>query len=216
MAAGTLTVKVPGIPVPLVFGEHVHDRDWSTSRLGTTQSAELPILSAAEGETIPGGTAILSNREATLPAGGQRGYPVGYEAFVYSIQLVFGSATGAKYNNAVPVASGPTDGDLAQVYARALFRFSIQGKRRAQGPLYKFPSGGGMFLTGADDTNATNRLRSNNGMPSPRDQAAFIVPHHLEPNVPFKGAFLFDAAVALGQTFDIEGHIEGLLRRPVQ
>ena len=213
---GTLTIRVPGIPTPIKFGDHVHDRDWSTTRLGTTQSAALNILSAAAGEVIPGGTTTLTDRESTMPAGGQRGYPTGYEAYIYSIQLVFGSATGAKYNaGAVPAASSPADADMSQLYARCKFEFKYQRKVRAQGPLYKFPSGGGMYLTGNDTSNASNRLRSNNGVPSPRDQAAFILPHHLEANIPFTGALSFDAALVLAQNMDIEGHIEGLMNRPV-
>lgn len=218
-STGTLTVKVPGIPVPLEFGEHVHDRDWSTSRLANTQSAGLSVLAAAESEVIPGGTTTLTGRESTIPAGGSRGYPLGYEAYVYSIQLCFGSASGGgKFNALVPAASSPADGDMLQLYARTKFSFIIQAKTRSHGPLHKYPSGGGMFLTGTDTSNATNRLYSNNGKPSPRDQAAYLIPHKLEPDVPFKGSLTFDVALALSgsNTMDIEGHIEGLIKRPVQ
>ncbi|OHD26659.1 MAG: hypothetical protein A2Y38_02940 [Spirochaetes bacterium GWB1_59_5] len=137
--------------------------------------------------------------------------------YVYSIQLVFGSATGVRYNNTITAASSPTDGDFAQVYGRTLFKFTVQNKLKSQGGVYKYPSGGGMYLTGADSSNATNRLWSNNGLPSPRDQAAFIIPHLLEPNIPFAGEFSFDAALALtgSNTLDIEGNIEGIEKRPV-
>ena len=216
MARGTIAVKVPGIPVEMVLGEHVHDREFSTSRLAATQSTQVSILAAAQGETIPGGTTTLTIRESTIPAGGQRGFPVGYEMFVYSIQLVFGSGTGVRYNNAVPAASAPSDGEMIQVYARTLFNFLVQNKSRSHGPVYKYPSGGGLYLTGNDTSNATNRLWANNGRPSPRDQAAFLLPHHLETDVPFRGTLDFDAALVLSQTLDVEGHIEGICRRPVQ
>ena len=212
---GTTKVALPGIPEELVFGDYVHDREWSTSRFATTQSASVTALNAAAGELQPGGTASLTTRQATMPAGGGRGFPPGYDMYVYSIQLVFGSATGVRYNNAVTAASSPTDGEIVNVYTRTLFQFRVQNKLKSHGPVYKYPSGGGMYLTGADSSNATNRLWSNNGMPSPRDQAAFIIPHYLEPNIPFAGEFSFDAALALTQTVDVEGHIEGILKRPV-
>jgi hypothetical protein len=216
-ADGTTSIRMPGIPGEIAFGDWIHNREWSTSRFANTQSAAVGALNASAGELQPGGSASLTTRQATMPAGGGRGFPPGYEMYVYSIQLVFGSATGVRYNNTITAASSPTDGDFAQVYGRTLFKFTVQNKLKSQGGVYKYPSGGGMYLTGSDTSNATNRLWSNNGLPSPRDQAAFIIPHLLEPNIPFAGEFSFDAALALSSsnTLDIEGNIEGIEKRPV-
>ena len=216
-ADGTTSIRVPGIPGEIAFGDWIHNREWSTSRFTSTQSAAVPALSAAAGELQPGGTTSLTTRQASMPAGGGRGFPPGYEMYVYSIQLVFGSATGVRFNNAVTVASGPADGDFAQVYCRTLFTFKVQNKLKSHGGIYKYPSGGGLYLTGNDTSNATNRAWSNNGLPSPRDQAAFIIPHLLEPNIPFAGEYNFDAALALSasNTLDVEGNVEGIEKRPV-
>jgi len=54
-----------------------------------------------------------------------------------------------------------------------------------------------------------------NGAPSPRDQAAFVLPIELRPNVAFRGEFEFESALAISSALDIETHLQGLYKRPV-
>lgn len=200
---GTLTVEVAGVPYPLEFGDWVDDRLWSTCQFATTQQTTLQTLIGAPGDPMPGNTsATLSKRESNLPRGAGAGLPDGYEMLVFSIQHVMGS-------NMNDLPAGLTLADISDIFDRTVFSFLVQNKVKNMGPLYKHPAGSGGY--GRTDASA----QVNNGVPSPRDQAAFVLPIELRPNVSFRGEFEFDAALSLASAVQIETHLQGLYKRPV-
>lgn len=198
---GTLTVKVPGFPEPLAFGDWVHDALWGTISVPTAQTAALRGLQATVSEQKPGASAgtLLSERETNLPGPGNSGLPSAWAALVYSIQLVI--APGA--NLAV--------GDMRDLHAKALFRFKISTKTYSEGPLYRFPAAGG--IEGFTTANATTWI--NNSGSSPASRRGFVIPHYLKPNVSFAGEVSFESSTSLAATDDVEIVLEGLIKRPV-
>lgn len=198
----TLKIEVAGVPYPLEFGDWVDDRFWSTCQFATNQSTPVTTLAAGYGDTLPGGTGTLNIRQSNLTQGAGRGMQDGYEMLVFSIQHIIGS-------NMPP--AGKTAIILDDILEKTVFAFYVQNKKKHEGPLYKMPSGSGQY-----DPQATQG--SNNGVPSPRDQSAFVLPIELRPNVAFKGEFQFSAALAAlttGSVFNIETHLQGLVKKPV-
>lgn len=198
---GTLTIKVPGFPEPLAFGDWVHDAIWGTVSVPTSQTAPLRGLQATVSEQKPGAAAatLLTERETNLPGPGNSGLPSAWAALVYSIQVVIAPGVNVSI------------GDMRNLHLVTLFRFKLSTKAYSEGPLYRFPAAGG--IDGFTTNNATQWL--NNSGSSPGSRRAFVIPHYMKPDVSFMGELTFEAATSLDATRDIEVVLEGLIKRPV-
>ena len=192
-----LSIRVPGVPFDLTFGDWVHDRFWGTGQFAAAQSTPLDPLSAAGSQAKPGTTTALTIRENNLPSPGTTGLPQNWEALIYSIQIV----------PAVAISLA----DAQDIQTKTLFEFLIGRKVYSSGPVNKFPAGASVYLF--TTANATTQVT--NGPPSPRDQGAFIIPHHIRALGQFAGKFSFGAALSITAR-DMEVHLEGLIKRPVQ
>lgn len=201
MAAGTTTVRVPGMARAFELGDWVQDRFFSTTAFGATQSAEVNALIGAPGDVKPGGTATLTQRESNLPRSGGNGLPPGYEAYVYSLRIFLGASL---------TTASVALADVRDMYVKTLFTFKIQDKAKSTGPLYAYPQGSDAFVF--TTANATTYV--SNGQPSERHANAYIIPYELKPDVPFRGTFTFDAALSISAQ-DIEVAAVGLIKRPV-
>lgn len=201
-AEGTLTIKVPGFPEPLAFGDWVHDAIWGTISIPTSQTATLRGLQATVSEQKPGAAAgtLLSERETNLPGPGNSGLPSAWAILIYSIQIVMAPG------GAITVA------DMRDLHAKCLFKFRIHTKTYSEGPLYRFPAAAG--IEGFTTANATTWLNNSGGTPGSR--RGFVIPHFLKPGVPFAGEFSFESSTSLTATWDQEVTLEGLVKRPVQ
>lgn len=199
---GTLSIRVPGFPEPLAFGDWVHDSIFGTVTFGTTQSATLRGLQATVSEQKPGAAAgtNLTERETNLPGPGNSGLPSAWSVLVYSIQIVVG-----------PGDANVTLANMRDIHIKTLFRFKISTKTYSEGPVYRFPAAGG--VDGMTTLNATSIV--NNSSANPGGRRGFVIPHFMKPGVPFAGEFSFDAALALSAALDIETALEGLIKRPV-
>lgn len=200
--AGTLTIKVPGFPEPLAFGDWVHDAIWGTVSVPTAQTAPLRGLQATVSEQKPGAAAgtLLTERETNLPGPGNSGLPSAWALLVYSIQIVISPGTN------ISIA------DMRNLHTVTLFEFKLAKKAYSEGPLYRFPAAGG--IEGFTTNNATQWL--NNSGSTPGSRRAFVIPHFMKPDVAFMGELSFEAATSLSATHDIEIVLEGLVKRPVQ
>jgi len=198
---GTLTIRVPGFPEPLAFGDWVHDQLYGTISIPTAQTATLRGLQATVSQQKPGAAAgiNLSERETNLPGPGNSGLPSAWAALVYSVQVVM--APGVN----IAIA------DMRNIHLNTLLRFKISTKTYSEGPLYRFPAAGG--IEGFTTNNATQWL--NNSGASPYSRRGFVIPHYMKPGVSFAAEFSFEAATSLTATTDIETHLEGLIKRPV-
>lgn len=201
-AAGTMTIRVPGFPEPISFGDWVHDSLWGTVSVPTAQTAPLYGLQATVSQQKPGAAAgtLLSERETNLPGPGNSGLPAGWALLIYSIQIVI--APGVDISIA----------DMRNLHLVGLFQFRILQKAYSEGPLYRFPAAGG--IEGFTTNNATQWL--NNSGSHPGSRRGFVIPHYLKTDIAFAGVVRFEAATGLDATRDIEINLEGLVRRPVQ
>ena len=196
---GTLTIRVPGFPEPLSFGDWVHDSLYGQVEVGTTDSATIRGLQATVSENIPGGSSVLTERQTNLPGPGNSGLPAGWAALIYSIQVVI--APGVDI----------TIGDMRQLHLQSFLRFKISTKTYSEGPLYRFPAAGG--IEGFSTNNATQWL--NNSGSSPSTRRGFVIPHYLKPQVSFAAEIAFGSAVSMSSSRVLEIALEGLIKRPV-
>jgi len=243
---GTLTVKIPGFPQPISFADWTHDNLFHTVELQGLDTNEVQAFIGAQGTQIPGGTRILTEVDTNIPRSGDNGLSEGWEALVYSIQLepvremARDATTGAftLENNAHqvsrPVHVGGDDpaytagGVLFDFIRKTYCRFTVNQKVKSEGPAVNYPQGVGISVFGT----TTDLEVANNGIPSPRDARAFVLPVWIQPNIAFvmklrPQVALGNSALALGYVdwsnitavalgFDIRVRLVGLVKRPVQ
>lgn len=244
-AQGTLTVRVPGYPTPIQFADWTHDRLFHTVQMANGNTLEVQAFIGGKGSPIPGGTRPLSPVDTNLPKSGDNGLPEGWEALVYNIELQMvrefeTTAVGAnvtlgdsatQYSRPAHVGGADpniiTNGSLFDFLRKTYVRFEVNGKLKSEGPAEKYPQGSGISVFGT----TTDLELANNGIPSPRDAAAFVLPIWLRANISYVAKLQPQAAIGdfslapvdwasftgtPGFGFDIRVTLRGLIKRPVQ
>lgn len=242
---GTLTVKIPGFPQPIQFADWTHDSLFHTVELQRGDTNEVQAFIGAQGSPIPGGSRVLTEVDTNIPRSGDNGLSEGWEALIYSIQLepvremarIAAQAAFTLEDTAAVQLSRPTHvggGDPAYLSGGILFdflrksfvKFTVNQKVKSEGPAVKYPQGAGISVFGT----TTDLEIANNGIPSPRDARAFVLPIWIQPNIAFVAKIrpqvaLGDAVIvdwsglpggAAAFGFDVRVHLVGLVKRPVQ
>lgn len=214
---GTLTVRVRGVPFPIEFADWTHDRLYHTVEFEGGDAQIIQTFIGAAGSPIPGGSRVLTIVDTNIPRSGDTGLQEGWEMLIYSIQLQV--VREMARNNAQQAfalqdqtnAGGATQfsrnvhlggydpantvgGVLFDFMRKSYHRFQVNQKVQSEGPVEKYPQGSGISLF----TTATSAENANNGMPSPRDQMAFVLPIWLRPNIAYVGVLAPQAALGIG------------------
>lgn len=257
---GTLTVRVRGVPFPIEFADWTHDRLYHTVEFEGTDSQVIQAFIGAQGAPIPGGNRPLTAVDTNIPRSGDTGLQEGWEMLIYSIQVeitremarnanqqyfqlqdVTNVGGASQYSRNTHVGgydpANQAGGVLFDFMRKTYHKFQVNQKVQSEGPASKYPQGSGLSVFGT-----TTALEvANNGMPSPRDQSAFVLPIWLRPNIAYVALLAPQAALGIGgssaavgppfQTvtgyfdwssipasnigFDVRETLEGLLKRPV-
>jgi hypothetical protein len=224
----TLTVKVAGMSEPVKFADWRWDRLYSTVNFSDQDSSKREWFIGTPGIQIAGGRRSLTDIDTNIPRSGDAGMPVDWEAFIFTIR------TGVLRVVGTPDPGAPVDFDDTSVNSdtpnrRTLFElnrkckieFKVNNKTRNEGRYEDYPSGGGITLV----TNDLAETLANNGVPSPRDGFALVIPVHLRPNVGFKVTVTPVSRLALTQAQQVNDQpftsvetwckFEGLVKLPV-
>ena len=223
--AATLTIRVPGSPFPIAFQDWIHDKKWATAQFNNGAIARVDLFSAGPGQPIPGGTRALTAVDTNLDRAGTSGLSPGNEALIYAIKITqkaLGFNAGA--------AAGPGDPRVPSTLAslfdlndKIYVDFEYNRKTRSEGLIVNYPSGHGINVQGV----VTGFEVAHNGITSPRDQLAFVMPLWLRENISFNlflqpvaalvqnWVFVY-AAVQYTQSYtEVTGELEGLIQKPV-
>jgi hypothetical protein len=245
-STGTLTVKIPGFPQPIQFADWTHDNLYHTVEFAAGDTNEVQAFIGAQGSPIPGGSRVLTEVDTNIPRSGDNGLSEGWEALVYSIQLEpvremirNSAATSAFTLEDIAGVNGQLSrpihvggGDPAYLAGGVLFdflrktycKFTVNQKIKSEGPAINYPQGVGISVFGT----TTDLEVAGNGMSSPRDARAFVLPVWIQPNIAF--VMKMRPQVALGDAnlinwsklatpvygFDVRIRLVGLVKRPVQ
>ena len=214
---GTLTVRVRGVPFPIEFADWTHDRLYHTVEFEGTDSQVIQAFIGAAGSPIPGGQRVLTAVDTNIPRSGDTGLQEGWEMLIYSIQIQivremgrnaaqqffqFQDVSNVGGANQLSRAAHVGGYDPANVAGGVLFdffrktfhRFAVNQKVQSEGPAEKYPQGSGISVFGT----TTSLEVANNGLPSPRDQSAFVLPIWLRPNIAYVAQLSPQAALGLG------------------
>lgn len=243
---GTLTVKIPGFPQPISFADWTHDNLYHTVELQGGDTNEVQAFIGAQGSPIPGGTRVLTEVDTNIPRSGDNGLSEGWEALIYSIQLEpvreiarsAGAFTledgGAQLSRPVHVGGGDpaylAGGELFDMLRKIYVKFTVNQKVKSEGPGVNYPQGAGIHVFGT----STDLEVASNGIVSPRDARAFVLPVWIQPNIAFVAKMRPQVALGNGvaapwytdwaqPTFtsvaigmDWRVRLVGLIKRPVQ
>jgi len=256
---GTLTVRVRGVPFPIEFADWTHDRLYHTVEFEGGDSQMVQTFIGAQGAPIPGGQRTLTLVDTNIPRSGDTGLQEGWEMLIYSIQLQVvremgrnvaqqffqlqdtTNSTNVQFSRGVHLGGyDPTNtagGVLFDFLRKTYHKFQVNQKVQSEGPVEKYPQGSGPTVFGT----TTSLELASNGIASPRDQSAFVLPIWLKPNIAYVGLLAPQAALGIGGAlatsgppfptiegyfdwtgipatnlgFDVRETLEGLLKRPV-
>lgn len=233
--AGTVGVAPGTITFTLPTGQTVSVEDWIDDKLYNTvqftngQVASVTAFSAGYSQQISGGTRTTTRVDTNIPRSGDSGLPQSWEMFIYGIGIklvrVMRAATGqtspALADGSGALSNVPTLATLFNVDRLTYFTFTYNEKEFTRGVMQDYPQGHGysVFSTNANFESAQN------GVPSPRDRNALVLPIWMRENLSYRATFQPEGALVINQvasdggtnlTFaDVKVYLYGLIRRNV-
>lgn len=228
VAPGTTTVTLPD-GTTIALADWIDDKLYSTVQLATGQATPVEAFSNGRSQPIPGGTRISTRVDTNVPRQGGSGLPKDWEMLIYGWGLkltrVMRPPTGASQptlaDTGGALSNPATLNTWFQIDRLLFFQYEYNGKQYTQGVPQDYPQGHGFYVF---STNMAFEY-ANNGVPSPRDRQALVLPVHMRENLSFTGVFQPEAALVINQaasdggtalTFaDLKLYDYGLIKRTV-
>lgn len=226
-APGTTTITLQD-GTTIALSDWIDDKLYGSVELVTGQNNQVIAFSNGKSQPIPGGTRVQTRVDTNIPRNGETGLPKDWEMLVFAWGWKLTRAMRATNAGAVILPdtggalSDPVDQRTYFNLDRMLFfQYNYNDKKYTEGTLQEYPQGHGMVLV---TTNAS-REQVNNGVPSPRDRLALILPVHERENLSFQGTLQPEAALVIAQAASDGGnnldHVDaklykfGLIKRTV-
>lgn len=212
VAPGTTTMTLPdGAVVQLV--DWIDDKLYGSVELENSDATAVEAFSNGRSQPIPGGSRAQTKVDSNVPKSGDAGLPTSWEMLIYGWGIepvrVMSTATLAATSTFVRATT------MFNLDRLLYFEFQYNGKAYTSGRLTDYPRGGGIDVT----STATDFERANNGIPSPRDAVALVLPVHMREGLGYKGVFQPESALVIsqsGNTFcDVRTIARGLIKRSV-
>lgn len=229
VAPGTTTLTLPNGQT-VAISDWIDDKLYSTVQITNGQTSPVEAFTAGRSQPIPGGTRASTRVDTNIPRNGDSGLPQSWEMYVYGIGVKMvrvmraptatpGSPTLADGSGAL--SNPPILNTLFQFDRVTYLEFSYNGKTYTYGVMQDYPQGHGYYVFA---TSSAFEL-AQNGVPSPRDRNAMVLPIDLRENLGFKMSFQPEAPIVLSQpasdngvalTFaDVKTYLYGLIKRSV-
>lgn len=228
VAPGTSTLMLPTGQV-LQISDWVDDKFFGSVQLQNNQTTPVEAFSTGRSQPIPGGTRAQTRADTNVQRAGETGLPTSWEMMIYGI--------GVKLVRVERPANGQTQPQLAdgsgalsnpatlstlfQIDRVTSLDFLYNNKSYSQGVTQDYPQGHGFYVF---STNSTFEY-AQNGVPSPRDRNALVLPIHLREGLSYKMAIQPEGPLTINQpasdggtnlTFaDMKVYLYGLIKRNV-
>lgn len=228
VAPGTTTITLPN-------GQTVSIEDWIDDKLYSTvqfqngQTSPVEAFVSGRSQPIPGGTRAATRVDTNVPRSGDTGLPMSWEMYVYGIGVmltrVMRPATGATQpvlaDGSGALSNPPTLQTLFNIDRVTYLEFIYNDKKYTYGVIQDYPQGHGYSVF---STNSSFEI-AQNGVTSPRDRNALVLPIWLRENLAYKLSFSPEAPLVINQTAsdnstaltfaDCKSYLYGLIRRNV-
>ncbi len=227
-APGTTTITLPDGST-IALADWIDDKMFGSVQLTNGQGTPVEVFSAGRSQPIPGGTRIQTRVDTNIPRSGDTGLPKDWEMLVYGIAIKATRACRPQTGATQPVLADGAGALSDPLNLRTwfnidrvtAFNFEYNSKSYSSGVPQHYPQGHGFYVF---STNPAFEL-AQNGMPSPRDRVALVLPIHLRENLGFKGIFQPEAPLGIAQPasdggavlgfVDLRVDLNGLIKRSV-
>jgi hypothetical protein len=224
VAPGTTTLTLP-TGQSIALSDWIDDKHWTTVELEDGDNESLDAFASGRSQQITGGTRANTLVDTNVPRNGNIGLPKDWEFMVYGWAMevirvmrpngVETSPRLTSYSNPVQLST------MFELDRRLFNRYMYNGKMYTEGLFRDYPQGHGISVF---TTNTTTEL-ANNGVPSPRDRIALVLPVHERESLGYGFEITPVIALAIAQpALDGEGDLNfvdlriiknGLIRRTV-
>jgi hypothetical protein len=176
-APGTTTLTLPG-GFSIALSDWIDDRHWTTIELQNGDSDTLTAFASGRSQPIVGGTRASTLVDTNIPSTGLNGLPKDWEFLVYGLAAEIMRVTRANAGETNPRLSSYSDPvnlrTFFEINRRIAMSYVFNGKSYSTGLIFDYPAGHGFQLF---TTQPAVEL-ANNGVPSPRDRVAMVLPIH--------------------------------------
>lgn len=235
VAPGTSTLELPD-GTTIALQDWIDDKHYGVGQLQSGSSSVIQLFSAGRSQQIPGGQSgrTLNKVDTNIPRSGDNGLQKDWEGLWYGLGLQISRVSRPPTGQSQPIFPDASQGGAAGAFSdpaslRTMFNldrilafdYQYNGKSYSQGVLTQYPQGYGFNLVAT--TSATELAQ--NGVPSPRDRVAMVLPIHERENLSYTMVIEPQANIFIGQpasdsgatlTFaDIKCIKSGLIKRPV-
>lgn len=235
VAPGTSTIELPD-GTTIALQDWIDDKHYGVGQLQSGSASVLQLFSAGRSQPIPGGQSgrTLNKVDTNIPRSGDNGLQKDWEGLWYGIGLMIVRCSRPPTGQSQPQFADDTQGGTTGALSdpptaqtewsldRILaFDYQYNGKSYAQGVMQDFPQGHGFNLVA---TTSASEI-AQNGVPSPRDRVAMVLPIHERENLsytmvvePQANIFIAQTASDSGATLtfaDLKCYKYGLIKRPV-
>jgi hypothetical protein len=208
VAPSTTTLTLPDGST-IALADWIDDKLYGSAQFMNGQSTPLEVYSSGRSQPIPGGQRVQTRVDTNIPRNGDSGLPKDWEMLVYGwgIKVVRAcrppdgkdqpiladEQTGG--GNAGALSDPPNLRTLFQMDRVTFFQYEYNAKFYSQGVIQDYPQGHGysVFAT------TTGFELAQNGVPSPRDRVALVLPVHERENLGYKGVFQPEAPIVINQ-----------------
>ena len=226
ISPSTTTITLPDGQT-IALADWIDDRLFGSAQLATGQTGDIEAFSTGRSQSIPGGARNQQRCDTNVLKSGDNGLPKDYEMLVYGIAISYVRAMRAV---AGVFSLADTGGALSDpVWLRTAFNvgrvtafyFEFNNKKYSEGVIADYPAGTGYSVF---STNNAFEL-AQNGVPSPRDRVAMVLPIHMREMQSFKGVLQPQVALVIAQpasdlgavmtAVDVKVTLNGLVKRTV-
>jgi len=228
VAPGTTTLTLPNGQT-VAISDWIDDKLYSTVQITNNQTSPVEAFTAGRSQPIPGGTRASTRVDTNIPRNGDSGLPQSWSMFIYGIGIKMvrimrpqtGQTSPVMADGSGALSAPPTLNTLFQFDRVTYLEFTYNGKQYTYGVAQDYPQGHGFYVFA---TTSSFEL-AQNGVPSPRDRNALVLPIEIRENLGFKLSFQPEAPIVINQaaaddganlTFaDVKTYLYGLLKRSV-
>jgi hypothetical protein len=213
----------------IALADWIDDKLYGSGEFRNASTAQIEIFSVGRAAQIPGGRRNQTRVDTNVPRSGDTGLPKDFEMLVYGYAIKIVRVMRPPTGQTDPVFADGAGAFSDPATLRTLFNldrvlfftFEFNGKVYTSGTIQHYPQGHGYTVF---STNSSVEL-AQNGVPSPRDRVALVLPVHMRENLGFRGIFQPEAALVIAQAAtdlganltaaDIRLDLNGLIKRTV-
>jgi hypothetical protein len=160
----------------VAVGDWIDDKHWTTVELENGDNTTLEAFAAGRSTQITGGNRTMTLVDTNVPRSGTNGLPKSWRFMVYGWAMEVVRACRPDQGETSPRLasfSDPVDfRTLFELIRRTFTKYTYNDKMYTEGLIEDYPQGHGISLF----TTQTTTELANNGIPSPRDRIALILP----------------------------------------